>query len=115
MNIINYLNTAFLLTPAPADGAPPAGGGIFSLLFPLVLMVGVIYFLLIKPQSKRQKTEKNMRDNLQIADEVVTVGGIIGRVLSIKDDTVLIETGGDRTRIRVLKSAIAENRTVHDN
>lgn len=57
---------------------------------------------------------KEMLDNLQVADEVVTTGGIIGRVLSVKEDTVLIETGSDRTRIRVLRSSIAENRTVHD-
>ena len=52
---------------------------------------------------------------MQVADEVVTIGGIIGRVLSIKEDTVLIETGNDRNRIRVLRSAIAENRTKHDD
>ncbi|MBQ7835497.1 MAG: preprotein translocase subunit YajC [Ruminiclostridium sp.] len=81
---------------------------------PLVLMIIVFYFLLIRPEKKRAKKMKEMLDNLQVADEVVTTGGIIGRVLSVKEDTVLIETGGDRTRLRVLRSSIAENRTVHE-
>ena len=77
--------------------------------------MGVIfYFMLIRPERKRAKNMKAMLDNLQIADEVVTSGGIIGRVISIKEDTVLIETGSDRTKIRVLRNSIIENRTVHD-
>ncbi|MCL2108408.1 MAG: preprotein translocase subunit YajC [Oscillospiraceae bacterium] len=110
MNIILY--SSLILTPT--SDAPPPGASILSSLMLFVPMILVLYFLMIRPQKKRSKLEKEMRDNLQIADEVVTSGGIIGRVLSIKDDTVLIETGGDRTRIRVLRSCIAENRTVHD-
>ena len=110
MNFINLI----LLSPTEVQEVPPGAGMLMSLM-PFALMIAVFYFLLIKPQKKRAKKEKEMRDNLQIADEVVTTGGIIGRVLSIKDDTVLIETGGDRTRIRVLRSCIAENRTIHDN
>ena len=113
---MNFSNLAIFLTPtndvAQAGGAGPLD--ILYSMFPLLLIFGVFYLLLIRPQSKRRKVEKEMRDNIQIADEVVTVGGIIGRVLSVKDDTVLIETGGDRTRIRVLRTAIAENKTIHD-
>ena len=83
-------------------------------ILPIALMVVIFYFLLIRPEKKRSKKMKEMLDNLQVADEVVTTGGIIGRVLSVKEDTVLIETGSDRTRLRVLKSCIAENRTIHD-
>lgn len=83
-------------------------------LLPLVLMIVVVYFLLIRPEKKRAKKMKEMLDNLQVADEVVTTGGIIGRVLKVTEDTVLLETGSDRTRIRILRSSIAENRTVHD-
>lgn len=88
--------------------------GMLTTFLPLVLMVAIFYFLLIRPEKKRSKKMKEMLDNLQVADEVVTTGGIIGRVLSVKEDTVLIETGSDRTRLRVLRSSIAENRTVHD-
>ena len=84
-------------------------------ILPLALMVLIFYFLLIRPEKKRSKKMKEMLDNLQVADEVVTTGGIIGRVLSVKEDTVLIETGSDRTRLRVLRTSIAENRTVHDD
>lgn len=84
-------------------------------LVPIALMVVIFYFLLIRPEKKRSKKMKEMLDNLQVADEVVTTGGIIGRVLSVKEDTVLIETGSDRTRLRVLRTSIAENRTIHDD
>ena len=101
--------------------APDSAAGVSSVsqilwtVIPLGLMLVFFYFLLIRPEKKRAKKEKEMRENLQVADEVVTIGGIIGRVLSVKDDTVLIETGSDRNRIRVLRTAIAENRTKHDD
>ncbi|MBO6302500.1 MAG: preprotein translocase subunit YajC [Ruminiclostridium sp.] len=103
-----------------ATAADPAmqGNGLTSILFtvvPLALMLVVFYFLLIRPEKKRAKKDKEMRENLQVADEVVTIGGIIGRVLSIQEETVVVETGSDRNRIRVLKTAIAENRTAHDD
>ena len=88
---------------------------LLTTLIPLALIIVVFYFLLIRPEKKRSKQMKEMLDNLQIADEVVTTGGIIGRVLSVKEDTVLIETGSDRTKLRILRTSIAENRTVHDN
>ena len=87
---------------------------LLTTVLPIVLMVVIFYFLLIRPEKKRSKKMKEMLNNLEVADEVVTTGGIIGRVVSVKEDTVLIETGSDRTKIRVLKGAIAENRTVHD-
>ena len=59
------------------------------------------YFFIIRPQKKQDKKDAEMRDNLEIGDEVVTNGGIVGIVFSIKDDTVVIETGGDRSKIRV--------------
>ena len=106
------------LLAATADDSSVATAGTMEQMLvtfiPLVLMIVVFYFLLIRPEKKRAKKMKEMLDNLQVADEVVTTGGIIGRVLSVKEDTVLIETGGDRTRLRILRSSIAENRTVHE-
>ncbi len=110
------MTTLELLQATATD--PNGNGGIMSILtalIPLALIIVVFYFLLIRPEKKRSKQMKEMLDNLQIADEVVTTGGIIGRVLSIKEDTVLIETGSDRTKLRILRSSIAENRTVHEN
>jgi preprotein translocase subunit YajC len=113
---MNLQNLPLILLSQPTSdvaGADPMAG-LFSTLLMFAPMILIIYFLIIRPNKKRSKADKAMRDNIQIADEVVTSGGIIGRVLSIKDDTVLIETGGDRTRIRFLRSAIIENRTIHD-
>lgn len=106
-----------LMATTAADPSGTANGltSILITVVPLALMIVVFYFLLIRPEKNRAKKEKAMRENLQVADEVVTIGGIIGRVLSIQDETVLIETGSDRNRIRVLKNAIAENRTTHDD
>ena len=101
-------------TPSAADAGGNTVVTLLTTLLPIVLMVVIFYFLLIRPEKKRSKKMKDMLDNLQVADEVVTTGGIIGRVLSVKEDTVLIETGSDRTRLRVLRSTISENRTVHD-
>lgn len=109
-----YQKFLFLAATSDPTAADPGATSIISMIIPLVLMIVVFYFLLIRPERKRSRHTKEMLSNLQVADEVVTSGGIIGRVLSVKDDTVLIETGGDKTRLRVLKSAVIENRTVHD-
>lgn len=105
----------FLAATAEDSTTAASGASMLMTFIPLALMLVIFYFLLIRPEKKRAKKMKEMLDNLQVADEVVTTGGIIGRVLSVKDDTVLIETGGDRTRIRILRSSIAENRTTHDD
>ncbi len=75
-----------------------------------LLMLGgmflAMYFITIKPQKKAEQEAKNMRDNLQIGDEITTVGGIIGRIVSIKDETCVIETTKNGTKIRILKTAV---------
>ena len=86
----------------------------YSSLIMIVLVVFFFYFMIIRPQKKQEKKEKEMREKIEVGDEVVTNGGIVGIVFSIKDDTVLIETGSDRSKIRVMKWAIARNNTVHD-
>lgn len=78
---------------------------------PLILMIVVFYFLLIRPQKKRDKEVQKMRENIEIADEIVTIGGIIGRIASIKDDTIVIETAGDRSKIRLARWSIQQNIT----
>mgnify|MGYP002570492267 FL=1 len=78
---------------------------------PLILMIVVFYFLLIRPQKKRDKEVQKMRENIEIADEIVTIGGIIGRIVSIKDDTIVMETAGDRSKIRLARWSIQQNIT----
>ncbi|MBR4955229.1 MAG: preprotein translocase subunit YajC [Clostridia bacterium] len=72
----------------------------------LLVMVAVFYFLIIRPQKKREKSERELRNSIQAGDEIVTIGGFVGRVLSVKDDTVTFETGADRTKLTVKKWAI---------
>lgn len=81
---------------------------------PLILMIVVFYFLLIRPQKKRDKEVQKMRENIEVADEIVTIGGIIGRVVSIKDDTIVIETAGDRSKIRLARWSIQQNITANE-
>ena len=76
---------------------------------PLVIVLIAFYFVLIRPQQKKDKADKEMRENLDIGDEIITAGGIIGRVVSIKDDTLVIETGSDRSKIRIAKWAVSQN------
>ncbi len=98
---------SFFLTTA--DGATGTGGDLVSSLISLLIPIGllvVMYFILIRPQKKQEKQVQQMRDELQVGDEVTTVGGIIGEVISIKEDTFILETGRDRTRIRFHRWAI---------
>ncbi len=77
-----------------------------SLGVTLVLMVGLLYFMIYRPQKKQEKKDKAMRESLEIGDQVTTIGGIIGRVVGIKDDSFVLESGSDRVKIRFKKSAI---------
>lgn len=86
---------------------PMAGLNMIFVLFFVVLM----YFLTIRPQKKKEKEAEQLRSNIDIGDEIVTIGGIIGTVVSIKDDFIVIETGGDRNKIRINKWAIHSNNT----
>lgn len=85
--------------------------GFFGTYGPFILiavMFVLLYFLMIRPQKKQEKEANNMRNSLEIGDEIVTIGGIIGQVCSIKGDTITIVTSKDRTKIRFLKSAVRE-------
>ena len=81
-------------------------------LFVIILMFVCLYFFMIRPQKKQEKETNDMRNNLKVGDEITTIGGIIGKIVSIKEETVMIETGHDRTRIRILKTAV-RNVDVH--
>ena len=116
---MNMVTIFSFLASESAESAEQTGAGgwasIATMILPLVLMVLIFYFLIIRPEKKRNKETQEMLENIQVADEVITNGGIIGRVLSVQKDTVLIETGSDRTKIRVIKQAIAKNNTEHED
>ena len=89
------------------EGSSSGAGGTIMMVVMLVLMVAVFYFVGIRPQKKQEKQNNEMRNALTVGDEVTTIGGIIGKVVSIKDETCVIVTSHDNTKIRILKSAIS--------
>ena len=88
----------------------PAGGGATSLIM-IVAMIAVFYFLMIRPENKRKKEAEQMRSAVKTGDEIVTIGGIIGTVISVKDDKFVMETSADQVRIELAKWAISSNET----
>ena len=86
------------------------GGGMTSIIM-IVAMIAVFYFLMIRPENKRKKEAEQMRSAVKSGDEIVTIGGIIGTVVSVKDDKFVMETGADQVRIELAKWAISSNET----
>ncbi|MBQ7160438.1 MAG: preprotein translocase subunit YajC [Clostridia bacterium] len=80
--------------------------GYLPTILMIVAMVAIFYFLLYRPQKKQERETAQMRNSLEVGDEITTIGGIIGEVVSIKGETVTIETGKERSKIRILRSAI---------
>ena len=93
-----------ILTNTGAAGMP-------SMLLTLVLMLAVFYFMLIRPENKRKKEAEQMRSSVKNGDRITTIGGIIGTVVSVKDDKLVIETGADQVRIEIAKWAMSTNET----
>ncbi len=83
-----------------------AGGG-FSMILMMVLMFAIFYFLIIRPENKKKKKTEEMRNSLSIGDEITTIGGIIGKIVQITEDTITFETGEDRVRLQTKKWAIS--------
>lgn len=89
-------------------------GSMYSMLIMFVIIIVFFYFLMIRPQKKKDKEQKEMRENIQIGDEIMTIGGIVGIVVKKTEDTVVIETGGDKSKLRIKMWAIQENITVSE-
>ena len=83
----------------------------YSSILLMVAMFAGMYFLMIRPQKKKQKEEQEMRETIQIGDEITTIGGIIGRIITVKEDALVIETGADRTKLTITRWAIQTNNT----
>lgn len=99
-----------------AFSANPGGnsGSMFTMILIYAAIIAVFYFILIRPQSKQKKKEEQMRNNIEVGDMIVTIGGIIGRVVSIKEEDIVIESGADRTKIKIKKWAVGSNETPHE-
>jgi preprotein translocase subunit YajC len=94
--------------------APGGGGDMVGMIFSMALIFGVMWFLLIRPQRKREKQQREMRSKLEVGDEIITIGGIIGRVVSLREDSLVIETGSDRSKIRITRTSVQQNNTIRD-
>ena len=88
-----------------ADAAPGSG----SLLLMMVVMLAVMYFLMIRPENKRKKQAEEMRNSLKKGDQITTIGGIIGKIVQVTDETIIIETSDDRVRMELAKWAVSTN------
>ena len=105
----------FTLLPLEATSTQSAGSG--SMISTILLMVALfagMYFLMIRPQKKQQKKEQEMRDSTQVGDEITTIGGIMGRVVTVKEDSLIIETGADRNKMKIARWAIQVNNTASE-
>ena len=81
-------------------------GSMMTLMIPLLVMFALMYFLMIRPENKKKKKAEEMRNSLSLGDEIITIGGMTGKIVQVTEDTVTFETGEDRVRIQVKKWAI---------
>jgi preprotein translocase subunit YajC len=98
------MNFAFLETSA-------AGGSMWTSIIMMALIILVFWFFIIRPQRKKDKETAKMCSELQVGDEIVTIGGIIGIIVSMKEDSLVIETGSDRSKVRLARWAISGKNT----
>jgi len=90
---------------------PVGGGDMVSTIIMLAVMLAVFYFMLIRPENKRKKEAENMRSAVKVGDRITTIGGIVGTVVSVKDDKIVVETSADQGRIELAKWALSTNET----
>ena len=91
--------------------ATAATGDMGGSILMIVAMLGIFYFMLIRPENKRKKEAEQTRNSVKTGDEIVTIGGIVGKVVNVKDDKIVIETSADQVRIELMKWGISSNET----
>ncbi len=97
----------FLTTTADAASS----AGMMSSLIMIAVMFAVMYFILIRPENKRKKEAEQMRSAVKVGDKITTIGGIVGKVVDVKEDKFVVETGADQVRIEMCKWALSSNET----
>ena len=90
-------------------GAGETTLGMGSMLLPLVLMIALMYFLMIRPENKRKKQAEEMRNSLKKGDQITTIGGIVGKIVHVAEETIVIETSDDRVRMELAKWSVSTN------
>ncbi len=96
---------------AGSSNSANASGGSWILIVYIVIIVAAMYFFMIRPNKKKQKKEEEMRNSIEVGNEIITIGGIFGRIVAVKEDSFVIESGPERAKIRIAKWAIQENLT----
>ena len=107
------MNFFYLLEAA--NGAAGTRGSMASSIILMVVLFGGMYFLMIRPQKKQQKKDQEMRDSTQVGDEITTIGGIMGRVVTVKEDSLIIETGADRVKMQFKRWALSSVDTIKED
>ena len=110
MNLYAFITMFGQMAGQNAGQQTAKGSGASSIVL-MVALVGVMYFMMIRPQKKRQKEEQEMRSSIEIGDEIITIGGIVGKVVKIREEDIVIETGADRTKMRLQRWAVNTNVT----
>ncbi len=105
------MNTYLLMMASQQAAGKQGGVSSYSYIILMVVLVGVMYFMMIRPQKKRQKEEQEMRSSLEIGDEIITIGGIVGKVVTIREEDIVIETGADRNKMKLQRWAVNTNVT----
>lgn len=100
--MVNFLEATTGATTNP-------GSGMGTMLITLLVMIAVFYFLMIRPEKKRKKEAEDMRSAMKVGDKVITIGGICGVVVDVKDDKFVLETSADRVRVEFAKWALSTN------
>lgn len=114
MKLRKAIAGAFVLLGAviTMSGCAESGVGSTSSMYSMiwiVVLLGVMYAVMIIPENKRKKKAQQMRDSIEVGDKITTIGGMIGKVVHVTEDTVTFETGEDRVRIEVTKWAVSVN------
>ena len=100
------LNTLMMFEEKANANANAGGGSMITFLIPMALLAIVFYFFIYRPQKKQEKETAEMRSSIELGDVIVTTGGIVGMVVKVKDDMILIETSGNRTKLQLQKWAV---------
>ena len=92
-----------------------AGGGGFTMIIMIVVMIALFYFLIMRPEKKKKKEEEKLRSSLKVGDKITTIGGIVGKIVEMKDENITIETSMDRVRMELAKWSVMTNNTAQEN
>lgn len=104
----------FELLTLEATATNPGAKSMLPTILLMVALFAIMYFFTIRPQNKQRKKEQEMRDATQVGDEITTIGGIMGRVVTVKEDALIIETGADRNKMKIARWAIQMNNTANE-